>query len=124
MGNGISSDCSGRLCGYGAKSGVDCAGGIGSCWAANLLEARVSGFHDARLQAATRQIKSILEGIGQDSEGRKLSFVHTKMGTMLAWVGHVDRLGDDVVTYDSPDEELARTLGLIGVGYDDYAQAS
>ncbi len=115
-------DCSGGLCGFGARSRVDCVGGNGSCWNVKLLEAKRSEFHDEKLQRATWAIRLILDDIGQDSQGRTLSFVHTKMGTILAWVGHPETIADDVVTYDSPNEALARTLGLIGVGYDDPVQ--
>ena len=110
-------DCVGRLCGYGVAHGkVGCDSGDGSCWAARLLEADVSGFHDETLQEATLRIKAILDAIPPDADGRKLSFVHTENGTLLAWVNHAAGLPPDAVTYSDDPDMVAAALRLRPVG--------
>lgn len=108
-----SSDCSGRLCGYGEfKGSLGCDTGPGSCWQANMLEADVSSFHDECLQDATAKIGEILKNIPPDPAGRKLSFVHTRSGSILAWVLHGINLPDDAVTIESDPEEVKRALKI------------
>jgi hypothetical protein len=80
-----------------------------------LLEAEASEFHDATLIDATRRISEIFESIPADSEGRKLSFLHTRFGTMLAWVHHgAKEISPDAVTAKDDDDTLARALRLKG----------
>jgi hypothetical protein len=110
---GNSGDCSGRLCGYGAfDDGLGCDSGPGTCWVAYLLEAEESSFHDETLQNATQQIKKILDDIPADREGRKLSFVHTKQGTLLAWVQHGVSFPEGTVTIEDGHDELMRALKI------------
>ncbi len=115
MGNGVPPvDCTGNDCGYGVVNGrVGCVSGDGSCVSSQLLEAKVSDFHDRYLQDATRDIKAILDGIPPDSRGRKLSFLRTHLGTLLAWVEHPENLAEDAVTINSGDAEIINALGLI-----------
>jgi len=101
------------LCGWGRSDRrMDCDPGGGSCFHAIFLEAEESDFHDKALKDATSQIRSILAAIPPDAEGRSLSFVHTKMGTILAWVSHGRGFGPDPVTYEDDDAAVAAALGL------------
>ena len=101
------------LCGWGrSKRGMDCEAGGGSCFHAIMIEAEVSEFHDASLQNATSQMQAILSAIPPDAEGRSLSFVHTQMGTILAWVSHGSGFGPDPVTYEDDDAAVIAALGL------------
>jgi hypothetical protein len=125
MGNGINilEGCTGRLCGYGIANGkAGCSSGGGSCTAAKLLEAAPSEFHDQCLIDATQAIRGILEGIPADRYGRKLSFLHTNMGSLLAWVGHGEAVPANAVTADHADATIAEALGLIGVDTGQAAQ--
>lgn len=122
MGLEVPGDCSGRMCGYSAFNGdLGCETGSGSCWVAFMVEADTSAFHDETLQNATREIKAILEAIPKDPEGRKLSFVHTEHGTMLAWVRHGVTVPDGKVTFDSGPDKVKEALGIRS---DSPAQAS
>ena len=114
MTNGdIGTDCTGRTCGYGAFDGdLGCTAGA-SCSQARMLSARESKFHDANLVDASRKIDAILSSIQPDPAGRQLSFLHTKMGTMLAWVRHDVEVPEGCATAESSDDELSAALGLI-----------
>ena len=107
-------DCSGKTCGYAAFSGdVGCTDG-GNYFYAKMLQAEESKFHDAALVKATGQINEILGALPQEDErGRRLSFLHTPFGTMLAWVSHDVEIPKDAVTVNSPKEEHIKALGLI-----------
>ena len=105
--------CVGRMCGFAAFGGdIECITGSGSCWAAVLCEAERSSFHDETLQKATEQIKEILGRIPPDSDGRKLSFVHTDHGTLLAWVRHGGAETTGATTFESGRDEVAKALGI------------
>ena len=93
---------------------ANCSSGNGSCSLAVLLEAEPSGFHDQNLIAATQEIKAILAGIPPDSEGRKLSFIRTNMGSLLAWMDHSGTASDGGVTAEDDDATIARALRLRG----------
>jgi len=114
MENGqILADCSGRSCGFAEFSGkLGCTDG-GSCFEANMRTLQTSGFHDAALVEATEQIQAALNAIPKDSEGRQLSFLQTKVGTVLAWVRHDVEIPSDAVTEASSDEEIIKALGII-----------
>ena len=114
MANGnIGTDCTGRTCGYVAFDGdLGCTDGS-SCSQARMLSAQESKFHDAALADASRKIDSILSSIPPDPSGRQLSFLHTKMGTMLAWVRHDVEVPETCATAHSSDDELSAALGLI-----------
>jgi hypothetical protein len=75
------------------------------------LDAEVSEFHTEALKWATTEIKAILEEVHlRDADkinGRKLSFLHTNMGCLLAWVEH-----GTIVTSEDDDETIAEALGL------------
>jgi hypothetical protein len=87
-----------------------------------LLVWRWSEFHDQYLIAATQAIKEILAGIPTDAQGRKLSFLHTNMGSLLAWVEHGEAVPANAVTADHGDATIAEALGLIGVDTGQSAQ--
>lgn len=107
-------DCGGRICSFAyAKESLSCQNGTGDCFAALMLEADVSEFHDQALADATRRIQEILRSIPEDKNGRKLSFLHTKMGLFLAWVSVEDgEVPKDALTVDSDNESLAKALRL------------
>ena len=105
--------CSGLACGFGAFGDeVSCDTGSGSCWTAMMAEAEDSVFHDKTLQEATREIRAILERIPPDPAGRKLSFVHTEDGTILAWVNHGKPFRAGTVTLESGKDNVRKALKL------------
>lgn len=113
-GSGPAGDCTGSLCGYGITKGqIGCQSGDGSCWSAFLVQAEQSAFHTEELQNATRQIKAILESISSPGGGLKLSFVHTRLGTLLAWVNHGTQYTAETVTWADTDEKIVEALGLV-----------
>ncbi|MGB7207043.1 MAG: hypothetical protein WBD27_00145 [Pyrinomonadaceae bacterium] len=113
-GSGAAGDCTGSLCGYGITKGrIGCQSGDGSCWAASLVDAKLSPFYTQELKNATRQIKSILDSINSPGDGLKLSFVHTRLGTLLAWVNHGEQYTTETVTWADTDENIVQALGLI-----------
>ena len=92
---------------------ADCSAGAGTCGPAELLEAEPSGFHDQNLIAATQQIRAILASIPPDPAGRKLSFIRTNMGELLAWMNHSGaEVPDDAVTAEDDDDTIAQALRL------------
>ena len=107
-------------CGRGACDFVivdddaNCQSGSGSCSAAVLLEAEPSGFHDENLIAATQKIREILAGVPADSRGRKLSFIQTNMGSLLAWMYHGATAPLEGVTAKDDDATIAKALRLKG----------
>lgn len=114
MSNGdIGMDCSGRQCGYGAFDGeIGCTDG-GNYFYAEMLRAEESNFHDADLVKVTSQINELLRSIPEDKNGRRLAFLHTPYGTMLAWIRHDLEIPDYAVTGISPKEDHIKALGLI-----------
>lgn len=111
--DGSGTDCAGRKCGFGVcNDDLGCTDGA-NCFEAGLLNAEVSKFHDTALADATAKINSIISAIPPDSADRQLSFIQTKMGTMLAWVRHDIDVPSDAVTAASADNDVARELGLI-----------
>ncbi|HVQ37866.1 MAG TPA: hypothetical protein VMS31_10060 [Pyrinomonadaceae bacterium] len=115
-------DCLGETCQWstpanptGGQGNPICEPGNGGCSPATLLEANESGFHDQQLVEATRKIKRVLAKIPPDPAGRKLSFCHTKMGTVLAWVQHGGKAKGKRVTANDDDATVAKALGLKGV---------
>lgn len=107
-------DCGGQVCSFAyAGDSLGCQNGTGDCSFAVMLSAEVSEFHDQTLADATLKIQEILNAIPEDKQGRKLSFLHTRMGTFLAWVKHGDiEMPKDALTVNSNDEELAKALRL------------
>lgn len=94
---------------------MGCQTGTGDCAAALLLEADVSEFHDQRLSDATSKIKAILEALPQEnSQGWTLSFLHTNMGTLLAYVDHNATFSatEPLITAESDDKDVIAALGL------------
>ena len=119
-------DCSGDSCQWSAPKGGPtgtmgthinpiCEAGSGGCSPATILEAEESGFHDQQLVEATRKIRRILAKIPADPAGRKLSFCHTKMGTLLAWVQHGGKATGRRVTAKDDNATVAKALKLKGV---------
>lgn len=114
MANGVpENECVGLDCGFGETGGnLGCTSG-GSCFAAKMLVAKKSKFHDQALFAATQKIRAALDEIQPDADGRQLSFIHTKFGTMLAWVSHDIEVPEGAVRANSPDEAVKAALGLV-----------
>jgi len=110
----VSRDCgSGRQCGYAVFSGdVGCTDGGNYFWA-EMLSAKESNFHDAALVKATGEINSILSSLSKDAGERRLSFLQTPLGIMLAWVRHDLKIPEDAVTAESPAGDIIVALGLI-----------
>lgn len=105
--------CRGRTCGYAVYGGdMGCDEG-GSCFEAIMLEAKESSFHDADLKKATLEIKRILEPLQEKCGDRQLTFVQTKLGTLLAWVRHDIEVPADAVREDSSEEDTIKALGLL-----------
>jgi hypothetical protein len=94
---------------------LSCVPGRSNCQPVSLLEAEESAFHDAQLVHATKAIKDILAQIPQDANGRNLSFLHTNMGTLLAWVEHGGTAIDGAITSDDDDATVAAALKLKNV---------
>jgi hypothetical protein len=108
--------CKAGRCGHQIKGdSVGCTTGPGNCIPVSLLEAEESGFHDSNLIDATRSIKDILASIPQDANGRTLSFLNTRMGTLLAWVEHGQEAWDGAVTGEDDDATIADALKLKNV---------
>lgn len=105
--------CIGKACQFAiANDYATCENGSSTCTTAKLLDADPSGFHDQNLMAATRKIREILEAIPADSKGRKLSFLHTNFGSLLAWVDHNQVAPTDAVRPDADDATIAKALRL------------
>lgn len=78
-----------------------CTSDTSSCTVSKLWEAaRLSSFHDAELQQATKEINGILDGVKRRASGedRELSFIQIKDRHFLVWAheGLVGPHDDDV----------------------------
>jgi hypothetical protein len=117
-GHGSGGECSfGMGCSWVVMSdgSAACEVGTSTCDVAKLLEAELSTFHDATLAEATRKISEVLEGIPPDPQGRKLAFLHTNFGSLLAWVEHKGELpADQGIRPDADDATIAKALRLKG----------
>ncbi len=122
--NNIEPFCRAGNCGYQIKDNVGCTDGSGDCMPVSLLDAEESGFHDGSLIAATSAIKDILAKIPADVNGRTLSFLNTRMGTLLAWVEHGHDAWEGAVTGEDDDATIAAALKLKNVTFADAAQAN
>lgn len=85
---------------------------VSTCNVVNILEAEESDFHDSNLIAATAAIKQILANIPPDENGRNLSFLHTNMGQLLAWVNHGAEPVEGGVRANDDDDTVAAALKL------------
>ena len=106
--------CTSKACDWAfASESMGCVNGSGWCAGAAFLEAEKSDFHSDTLIKVTAAINAMLSIVPKDDKGRKLSFVHTRMGTMLAWVHH-DGSGPDEgeVGPESSDEEIKKALKI------------
>jgi len=104
------------MCGWNAVSGdVGCSSGNDSCLVAGLITANESNFYTAELREATDQIQEILSNI-KPKRGRKLAFLKTPFGILLAWVRHDIRIPVGAVNSESSPKEIKEALGLKGVG--------
>ena len=114
MANGTTA-CIGKACQYVIVDDyAACENGSSTCTSAKLLEAEPSGFHDANLIEATRRLSEVLESIPPDPRGRKLSLLHTNLGSLLAWVDHNATAPVEGVTADDDDATVAKALKLKG----------
>ena len=118
MGNEeLKSSCTGKACSWNIhRDSGSCSNGSGDCVVAELLEAETSGFHDEHLAEATRQIRAIMQGIPEDPEGRKLSFIITNMGVLLARLDHGAEVPEDAINGTYDDATIAKALKLRGFG--------
>lgn len=111
----VNNICSGANCDFAVDTLTGqglCLSGSGGCLAGDLLEAEPSGLHDETLIEATRKIKQILSEIPVDADGRKLSFLVTNMGLLLAWVNHGEEIPPNAVTAKDDDATVAKALKL------------
>lgn len=111
--------CPGRTCDWLGESDLYCVDGSkGDCKKAGLLESEKSNFHDDKLMKATKNINDILDNLREESDERKLSFVITDLGILLAWTHrgkNVEDFPDDIVTSDSDSATIIETLKLKNV---------
>jgi hypothetical protein len=84
-----------------------CADGGTDCGVCKIVEVEISDFHDKHLQKATTKIKKILADIPPDARKRKLSFIHTKKGFVLAWLDHGARVPNGAKVITQKDDEKA-----------------
>jgi hypothetical protein len=102
-------------CDWHQNDGLSCSETGNSCSQATFLTAEPSTFHDEYLIQATQEINEILDRLPKDADGRKLSFVHTRMGTLLAWVRHgAKSVPPGAVTAEDDDATIAKALNLKG----------
>ncbi|MBI1760289.1 MAG: hypothetical protein HYR56_02535 [Acidobacteria bacterium] len=111
--------CTGERCDWtvgGSGGQPACVEGNSTCSNARLLTAAPSDFHDQTLSALTQQINALLQAVPSDPSGRKLSFLHSRQGTLLAWVNHEagDIRVEGAITAKSDDAAIAQALGLRG----------
>lgn len=107
--------CSAKMCGYGAfDGGLGCQSDDGSCWTAMMCEAEITDFHDAELYDATARIQDILNEFSDRKDGKKLSFVHTEEGTMLAWVHHGVKFPPHAVSFKHGHKKVKDALKIKG----------
>lgn len=106
-------ECIWTLTGGGGQPG--CEPGNSSCTNAKLLTAAPSVFHDQTLIDLTEQINALLQAVPPDPAGRKLSFMHTRMGPLLGWVEHGQEGGGtaEAVTAASDNATIIQALGLL-----------
>ncbi len=94
---------------------ASCSESGNSCSQAYFLPAEPSFFHDEALIQATQDLNEILGSLPQKADGRKLSFIHTRMGTLLAWVRHgATTVPAGAVTAKDDDKTIAASLKLKG----------
>lgn len=111
----LSQGCHGKVCDYVIDTTTGnpvCLSGSGTCLSADLLEADSSSFHGDNLVEATQKINQILTEIPEDADGRKLSFLVTKMGVFLGWVIHDGEVPENGVTAKDENETVAKALRL------------
>ena len=91
---------------------VPCVPGGSECGIAVMAEAEISAFHDQTLADATQKIKQVLASIPPDKQGRKLSFLRTHRGTLLAWVHHGAKVPPGAVPATADEKTLSKALRL------------
>lgn len=92
---------------------LGCTPGNGGCGNyAELLEAEESPFHNEHLVRATKQINEILSAIPENGSS-KLTFIHLKEGTLLAWVQHGGEPTAGGIRWDEEPELFREKLKLI-----------
>ena len=108
-------ECLGFACGYGAFNGeIGCHVDDGSCWTAMMADAEVTAFHDQELYDAATEIQRVLDGVSKPADGRKLSFVHTEEGTLLAWVRHGVAFPPSAVKFKDGHSKVKKALKIKG----------
>lgn len=104
--------CDKQSCTFAVKDYIPCAPGGSECSTAVMAEAEISAFHDQTLADATRKIKQLLASIPPDTQGRKLSFLRTHRGTLLAWVHHGAKVPPGAVPATADEKTLSKALRL------------
>jgi hypothetical protein len=77
-----------------------------------MLSGDTTTFHDAELEAASKEIQEILDGLEKNANGRKLSFLHTDDGMFLAWVDHSKPAAPGSVRRNDGHEKVAKALKI------------
>jgi len=94
---------------------ASCVDGGNSCSKASFLIAEPSAFHDEALIQTTQELNEILRRLPQEVDGRNLSFIHTRMGTLLAWVRHgATSVPAGAVTANDDNATITEALKLKG----------
>lgn len=100
---------------HSANAEASCSETGNSCSYARFLDAEDSVWHDETLIQATQELNEILGRLPQEVDGRNLSFIHTRMGTLLAWVRHgAQSVPAGAVTANDDDATIAAALKLKG----------
>lgn len=111
-GENLGNICIAKACGWNAFSKtIGCSSGDGSCLIAEFVPADESDFHTAELVKATEAIRDVLSGI-KPKKDRKLAFVNTPFGILLAWVEHDISVPQGSVNIKSSDDDIAKALGI------------
>lgn len=113
----INTECSGKACGWsrgrGAEDrGLGCDAGDGSCSSAFLLQSELSDSNPHEIRDVTEQINNLLNPLLRGPDGKTLSFLHTKFGTVVRYVKHGQPHAVNRVTWQSSNEDVAWALGL------------
>lgn len=111
----LEAGCTSRKCDYAINelTGiVGCINGSGTCSAARILSGRITESHDAELEAASKEIQAILDGLEANANGRKLSFLNTDEGLFLAWVDHSQPAALGSIRREDGHEKVAMALEI------------
>jgi hypothetical protein len=111
----LEAGCTSRKCDYAINElngSIGCVNGSGTCSSARMLSGGITDSHDAELEAASKEIQSILDGLEANANGRKLSFLSTDEGLFLAWVDHSRPPAKGSIRREDGHEKVAMALDL------------